>query len=70
EFGGFIKNYNLVVRLAVGPKVRRRGGMALSPINPGRGIDQNQHLNHEHPMMEVQRKNDGQLILCDGSAWA
>ncbi|XP_021800717.1 uncharacterized protein LOC110744977 [Prunus avium] len=37
--------------------------MALSPINPGRGIDQNQHLNHEHPMMEVQRKNE---CCCDG----
>ncbi|XP_021830684.1 uncharacterized protein LOC110770769 [Prunus avium] len=40
--------------------------MALSPINPGRRIDQNQHLNHEYPMMEVQRKNDGDRIYCDG----
>ncbi|CAL2272599.1 unnamed protein product [Prunus armeniaca] len=40
--------------------------MALSPINPGRGIDQNQHLNHQHPMTEVQMKNDGRPVFCYG----
>ncbi|CAL8169922.1 unnamed protein product [Prunus armeniaca] len=32
----------------------------------GRKIDENQHLNHQHPMMEVQRKNDGERFYCDG----